>query len=270
MIERAPSIFIGHTLPPMALLDDPYNSALINFGRNIDIKGIVCVSSQWISPGPIQVSGNPKPAIQHNFKGYQQELYNLNYKPSYSADLVQNVASLLNEHSFEVTNNNLYGLDYGIWMPLRLIYPEGNIPVVQISLPMYEDPRIIMKLGHALSPLRDEGILLMGSGSAAFNASKVIWHARGEDVHPKIEKFEAWLAEKLMSAKVEEILDYKSIPEAEFAHPTTASLLPLFFTMGSSMPGDFPQMIYRGFKYSTTSLLSFCLSDTQIINKSFS
>lgn len=271
MTNRAPSIFISHGLPPMALLDDPYNSALINLGRNIQLKGVVCVSSQWISPGPIQITASPRPFIQHNFQGYQKELYEINYKTPYSPELIQNVATLLDENSFEVGLNTLYGFDYGVWMPLKLINPEGSIPVVQISLPLYEDPRKIMKLGHALSELRDKGILLMGSGSAALNSSKIIWHARGEDVNPEIREFEEWLAIRLMEARIEDILDYKkSAPHADFAHPTTASLLPLFFTIGSSMSGDFPQMIYRGFKYSTTSLLSFCLSNEKIISKSFS
>lgn len=268
---RAPSLFISHGLPPMALLDDPYNSALVNLGRNIDIRGIVCVSSQWISPGAVQITANTVPFIQHNFQGYQRELYEMDYATPYSPELVQNVASLLDESSFQISLNTNYGLDYGVWMPLRLIHPEASLPVVQLSLPLYEDPRIIMKLGHALSPLREQGILLMASGSAAFNSSKIIWHARGEDVHPSIQEFDDWLAENLMNARIEEILDYKkSAPQAEFAHPTTANLLPLFFTIGSSMSGDFPQMIYRGFKYSTTSLLSFCLSDKEITRKSFS
>ncbi len=271
MSKRAPSIFISHGLPPMALLDDPYNSALVNLGRNINIKGVVAVSSQWIAPGPIQVTSHTKPFIQHNFQGYQKELYQIDYKTPYSPELIQNVAALLDENSFEVGMNALYGFDYGVWMPLRLINPEGNIPVVQISLPLYEDPRKIMKLGHALSELREKGILLVGSGAAALNSSKIIWHARGEEVNPQIQEFEEWLAGKLMEARIEDILDYKkAAPHADFAHPTTASLLPLFFTIGSSLAGDFPQMIYRGFKYSTTSLLSFCLSSERITPKSFS
>lgn len=255
----------------MAMLDDPYNSALVNFGRNLDIKGIVCVSSHWISPGPIQITSNPRPFIQHNFSGFQKELYELTYETPSSPDLIEQVAQLLDENNFEINLNPNYGFDNGIWMPLRLIAPEADLPVVQISLPMYEDPRTVMKLGHALSPLREKGILLMGSGAAALNASKIVWHARGEDVNPKIEKFDNWLEERLMQAKIEDILEYRtSAPEGEFAHPSTASLLPLFFTMGTSIAGDRPQIIYKGFKYSSTSLLSFCLSSEEITNKSFS
>lgn len=255
----------------MAMMDDPYNSALVNFGRNLDIKGIVCVSSHWVSPGPIQVTSNPVPFIQHNFHGFQKDLYDLNYQTPFSVDLNEVVENLLDENDFQVSLNPNYGFDHGIWMPLRLIRPEADLPVVEISLPMYEDPRKIMRLGHALAPLRDNGILLMASGNAALNASKIVWHARGEDVNPKIREFDDWLSENLMKANIEEILDYrKSAPSGEFAHPSSASLLPLFFTVGTSLSGDKPQMIYKGFKYSSTSLMTFCLTDTEISNKSLS
>lgn len=170
MNDFAPSLFVSSGLPSMALMDDPYNSALINFGRNFSFKGVVCVSSHWISPGPIQITSNSNPFIQHNFHGYQEELYKLNYQTPYSTDLVEQVANLLND-DFEVARNPHYGFDYGIWMPMRMIRPEADIPIVQLSLPLYEDPRKIMKIGHQLSDLRKEGILLLGSGTAALNAS---------------------------------------------------------------------------------------------------
>ncbi len=265
-----PSLFVSHALPPMAMMDDPYNSALVNFGRNIEISGVVCVSSHWITPGAIQITSNPYPLIQHNFSGYQKELYELDYKIIYSADLVDQVANLLSEENFEVSPNPNYAFDYGIWMPLRMIRPEGNIPVVQISLPMYEDPRKIMKIGHALSALRDKGILVMGSGLAAFNPGKIIWYARGEDVNPRIREFDQWLKNCILGARIEDLLDYKkSAPHAEFAHPSSASLLPLFLIIGSARTGDRPKIVYEGFKYSTSSLLSFCLSNKDIVPKGF-
>lgn len=271
MSSHIPSIFISHALPPMAMMDDPYNSALVNFGRNVEIKGVVCVSSQWITPGAIQITSNPVPKIQHNFNGYQKELYDLTYDLTYSADLVEQVANLLSDENFEVSLNPNYAFDYGIWMPLRMIRPEGKIPVVQISLPMYEDPRKIMKIGHALSALREQGILIMGSGLAAFNPGKIIWYARGEDVNPKIREFDQWLKKCILGAQIEDLLDYKkTAPHAEFSHPSSASLLPLFFTVGSSMAGDRPLIVYEGFKYSTMSLLSFCLSNKDIVPKDFS
>lgn len=271
MSLRAPAVFISHGLPPMALLDDPYNSALINLGRNMEIKGIIVVSSQWVLPGPVQLTSGPEIRIQHNFEGYQEELYQLDYRPAFSDELLKKVSDALEGHGFETAKNPYYELDAGAWMPLKLIRPEADLPVIQMSLPQVEDPRMLMKLGSALSHLRDEGYLLMGSGVTALNPSKVIWHARGEDVNKKIEAFSNWMEEQFMRAKIEDILDYKDrAPYPDFAHPNPTGLWPLFFIMGTSISGDFPQVIYKGFKYSTSSLLSFCLSDKTIKHKSFS
>lgn len=270
MKKLVPSLFVSHGLPPMAIMDDPYNSALINFGRNLDIKGIVCVSSHWLSPGPVQITTNNRPYIQHNFDGFQKELYDIRYSPPFSAELTDEVMDLLSE-SYDIAPNPYYGFDHGVWMPLRLIRPEADLPVVEVSLPYNEDPRQVMKLGHTLSTLREKGILLVASGAAALNASKIIWHARGEDVNPKIREFDEWLKDNLLKADIENLLDYrKSAPHGEFAHPSASTLLPLFFTIGTSMAGDIPQIIHQGFKYSSNSLLTFCLSGEEITNKSFS
>ncbi len=269
-MKVAPAAFVSHGLPPLALMDDPYNSALVNFGSNINIKGVVCVSSHWVAPGPIQITSHPNPFIQYNFHGYQKDIYDLKYSTPFSLNLLNRVSSTLREESFEYVLNPHYGFDHGVWMPLRLIRPEADLPVIQISLPYHEDPRKIMALGHGLSKLRSEGILILGSGLSAFNASKIIWHARGGDVNPKIKDFDKWLEEKLVSAEIEELLDYrKSAPNGEFAHPSTVSLLPLFFIIGAAIQGDLLQILFRGFKYSSVSLLSFSLSSEKIIQKTF-
>lgn len=266
MKNSIPSLFVSYGLPTMALLDDPFNSSLVNFGRSLGdkVKGIVCVSSQWVTPGPIQVTSLEKSFIQHNFQGFQKELYELDYQPPVSDDLTQQVAALLDEE-FEITLNNDYGIDHGIWMPLRMLRPEADLPVVQISLPMLDEPRQVLKLGHALSTLRENGILVLGSGAAALNTSKIVWYARNEDVHPKTLEFDNWLEENLLTANIENILDFrKSAPHSEFASPSSANLLPLIFIMGTSIAGDKLQIIHKGYKYGTASLLSFCLTDELI------
>ena len=266
-MKALPSLFVSYELPPLALQDDPYNTALVNFGRYLgnSVRGIVCVSSQWTTPGPIQITTMAQSSIQHNFQGFQQELYEMSYEPPVSFELEAKVTELLEEQDFETTYNEHYGFDHGVWMPLRLIRPEADIPVVQISMPMTDDPRQLLKLGHALASLREQGILILGSGAAALNMGKIVWYARSEDVNPKTKEFDQWLEEKLMAADIENILDYrKAAPHADFANPTAAGLMPLFFIMGTSIAGDRPQIVYKGFKYSAASLLSFCLSEEAI------
>ncbi len=260
--ELMPSIFVSQGLPPMALYDNPYNASLVDFGRSLPegLGGIVCVSSHWIAPGPIVITSHHEGKVQHNFYGYQKEIYDLDYRPPGSTELAARVAELLEDNDFEVGFSSDHEFDHGVWMPLRLIRPEADLPVIQISLPMFEDPRLILKLGKSLSGLREEGVMLMASGAAALNPSKIVWHAQSGEVNPKIRAFDSWLWANLTEANIEEILNYKeAAPYSEFAHPSTASLLPLFFTIGSSIRGDKPQAIYKGFKYGSLSLLSFCM-----------
>jgi 4,5-DOPA dioxygenase extradiol len=270
MNQFIPSLFVSHGLPPMAIMDDASNSALVNFGRNIEIKGVVAISSHWACPGPVQITSQASPKIQHNFSGFQSELYELQYSPPSSQELAQKVKRLL-EKTHQVELNNEYPLDYGVWMPLRMICPDADVPVVQLSLPLLKDPREVMKLGHTLGELRKEGILLLASGSAALNTSKIIWHARGDQVHPKIQKFDDWLEKNLLAANIESLINYRTeAPFGEFAHPGTSSLLPIFFTIGSSIAGDVPHILHKGFRYSATSLLSFCLTGRPIHQELFS
>ena len=269
MGQRVPSLFVSHGLPTTALIEDEYSEALKNFGRNLnDLRAIVVVSSHWLTPGAIQVSANPKPFPQHHFYGYQQELYQLDYRPPASQVISEEIAALLDEKNFEVTLNAEAGLDHGVWMPLLRIRPEADVPVIQISLPMFVQSRMVMNMGSALASLREKGILLIGSGGAASNPSKIMWSAGTLNVNQKIAEFDRWLRQQFMEAQVEDILHYQEMaPHAEFAHPTPANILPLMFIMGTALEGDSPGLIYQGFRYHSQSMLTLALSQDQVAIK---
>lgn len=259
---RVPSIFVSHGLPPIVLIEDEYSESLRNFGQALPpLKGIIALSSHWMNPGPLQITSSKKPQIEKNFYGYQEELYELQYNPPGSPELAERVADLLYENGFEAVPNDEAGLDHGVWLPLLRIRPEADVPVIQISLPMLLPSRNVMKIGHALSSLREEGYLLMGSGAAAFNPTKIIWSAGTGNVNQKIAEFDRWLRHQFMGAQVEEILNYEELgPNAKFAHPGKTNLLPLMFIMGTSLPGDGPGIIFHGFRYHSQSLLTLELS----------
>lgn len=264
-MSRIPSLFVSHGLPPVALYEDEYSESLRQFGRSLPpLRGIVVVSSHWMNPGAIQVTSSEKPQIEKNFYGYQPELYQIPYAPPGSLELSEEVADLLSAKNFEVTLNSEAGLDHGVWLPLLRIRPEADVPVIQVSLPMFVKPRQVLNMGSALSSLREKGILLIGSGGAAFNAHKIIWSAGSLNVNQKIAEFDRWLRHHFMEAKVEDILNFQELaPQVEFAHPTPANLLPLMFTMGTSLAGDFPGIIYQGFRYHSLSMLTLSLSENQ-------
>jgi 4,5-DOPA dioxygenase extradiol len=252
-------------MPSVALFEDEYSEALRQFGRGLpELRGIVVVSSHWMNPGAIQITSALQPKIQKNFYGYQPELYQLEYDPPGSPELAQEIADLLDQKNFEVSLNPESGLDHGVWIPLLRIRPEADVPVIQVALPMFVKPRLVMSMGNALGEMRERGILLIGSGGAAFNPTKMVWSAGTLNVNQKIAEFDRWLRHNFMEAKVEEILNYQEhAPHAEFAHPTPANLLPLMFTMGTSLAGDRPGVLFQGFRYSTQSMLTLSLSEYQ-------
>lgn len=260
---RAPSLFVGQGQPPQVLFEDEYSFALREFGQRLgEIRAIVAVSSQWVSPGPVQITSSPAPRMEKNFYGFQQEIYDLDYPLKGDENLSVRLADILEGEGFETILNSEAGIDHGIWMPLLRLRPMGDLPVIQISLPMMGDSRQILKLGHALSHLREEGILLLGSGSAAFNPSKLVWSSGERDVNKKVKRFDEWLQERFLAAKIEDILNYqKAGPGADVAQPQEANLLPLIFIMGTSLNGDSPGILYQGYRYQSQSLLSLTLGD---------
>lgn len=262
---RAPALFVGQGQPPLVLFEDEYSFALREFGRRIKgITAIVAVSSQWVSPGPIQITSSSTPRLEKNFYGFQPEIYELVYPLQGDPGLAVRIADVLEASGFETILNAEAGVDHGVWMPLLRILPDGDVPVIQLSLPMFDDPRIVLKLGHALSGLRDEGILLLGSGAAAFNPSKLVWSGGELNVDPKVRAFDEWVQEQFLRARIEELLSYqKEGPEARSAQPQEANMLPLIFVMGSSLNGDSPGILYQGYRYQSQSLLTLTLGDLQ-------
>lgn len=264
-MNRIPALFVSHGLPSVALFEDEYSESLREFGKSLPpLKGIVVMSSHWMNPGAIQITSSTKPQIEKNFYGYQDDLYQLDYAPPGSPQLAEQVALLLESKNFEVSLNAEAGLDHGVWIPLLRIRPEADIPVIQVALPMFAQPRLVMNMGNALSSLREQGILLIGSGGAAFNPTKIIWSAGTLNVNQKIAEFDRWLRHQFMEARVEDIINYQDLaPHAEFSHPTPANLLPLMFTMGTALSGDHPGVVFQGFRYHSQSMLTLSLSEHQ-------
>lgn len=261
---RAPSLFVSSGQPPLVLLEDSYSMALRDFGQRLGrIKAIVSVSSHWVSPGPIQITSSSHPKLEKNFYGFQDEIYELQYPAPGDPELASRLRDIIRSEGLEAMENPDAGIDHGVWMPLLRIKPQADVPVIQISLPQLDDPRRIMQLGHALGELREEGILLMGSGAAAFNPAKLVWSSGEQNVNRHIRNFDLWLQEKFQRAQIEDILNYrKCAPGAEIAHPVETNLLPLFFIMGTSLNGDSPGILYRGYRYESQSLLSLTLGDS--------
>jgi 4,5-DOPA dioxygenase extradiol len=242
-----PAVYIGHGAPP--LLDDPVWSAqFAELSTTLPRpKAILIVSAHWESAPLALTASGPGTKLVYDFWGFDQRYYELTYDTPDASALSARITATLPDTE-PVHQHNSRGLDHGAWVPLSIMYPEADIPVVQMSLPTH-DPSRLMELGSRLRPLRDEGVLIIGSGFLThglpfltewkINAKVPTWSA----------EFDAWAAEALTSGDVDALAAFQDLaPGMPYAHPTVEHFSPLFVTLGASEKIDAsPQQMMEGF-----------------------
>ncbi|MNZ49214.1 LigB family dioxygenase [compost metagenome] len=240
-----PTLFISHGSPMLALEPGASRAPLQRLAQNLPRpRAILVVSAHWESPD-LRVSSAAQPATWHDFYGFPDELYTLQYPAPGSPDLAARVVELLTASELPATLDPQRPLDHGAWVPLRLMYPAADIPVVQLSLPSRLGPVMQDRIGKALRPLREEGILLIGSGSITHNLGELDWHAGPEVIEPWAREFRDWMVEKLVGNDEEALFDYRrQAPWAVRNHPRDEHLLPLYFARGA---GDAMRIEHAGF-----------------------
>ena len=154
-------------------------------------------------------------------------------------------------------------LDHGIWVPLRHLYPNGDVPVVRVSLPLSFIPTQILKMGHSISQLREQGYLIIASGGAVHNLRAMKWSEKNGEGSEWARQFESWLIAALTRKDVDALLTAEEQPLFQKAHPSLEHFLPLLFTVGSALPQDQVNILYQGIEYDSISMLCFSLSHEQ-------
>ena len=240
-----PSLFISHGSPMLALQPGASGPALLKLAAELPRpKAIVVVSAHWESQA-LLVSSNPAPETWHDFGGFPAELFAVQYPAPGEPQLAAQVAELLNQAGLPARLDPQRPFDHGVWVPLSLMYPQADIPVVQVSLPSRQGPELQNQVGKALSTLRDQGFLLIGSGSITHNLRELDWHAGPESVEPWALAFRDWMVEKLASNDEAAMHDYRQrAPFAVRSHPSDEHLLPLYFARGAG--GEF-SIAHQGF-----------------------
>jgi 4,5-DOPA dioxygenase extradiol len=196
-------------------------------------KAIVIVSAHWES-NELLVSGNPQPETWHDFGGFPQALFDVQYPAPGNPQLAAEVVELLKSDGLPARIDAKRPFDHGVWVPLSLMYPQADIPVVQVSLPTRGGPALQTRVGHALASLREHGVLLIGSGSITHNLRELDWHASTESVEPWAQAFRDWMIEKLAANDETALHDYRQqAPNAVRNHPSDEHLLPLYFARGA-------------------------------------
>jgi 4,5-DOPA dioxygenase extradiol len=197
---------------------------------------IVIVSAHWESD-ELLVGGNPQPDTWHDFGGFPRALFEVQYPAPGNPDLAAQVVNMLQANALPARIDSTRPFDHGVWVPLSLMYPQADIPIVQVSLPTRGGPALQARVGKALSGLRERGVLLIGSGSITHNLRELDWHAGPESVQPWAKVFRDWMIDKLAANDEAALHDYRrQAPNAVRNHPSDEHLLPLYFARSAGGP----------------------------------
>ena len=240
-----PALYIGHGAPP--LLDDPvWSGQLAAWARDLPRPtAILIVSAHWES-APVMLSANGAPLV-YDFGGFAPRYYQMTYETPDATALAQRVAAMMpaNEPVHQHTSR---GLDHGAWVPLKIMYPDGDIPVLQMSLPT-SDPTRLLELGNRLRPLRDEGVLIIGSGFLT-HGLPFLTEFRIDAAAPGWSTdFDAWAADAMRRGDVDALANYQhEAPGMPYSHPTVEHYTPLFVTLGAATDPEEPgEQVIDGF-----------------------
>lgn len=225
-----PALFISHGAPTLALEKSATTNALARTGQNLPKpRAIVIMSAHWMS-STLEINSDQSPATWHDFTGFSNELYRLDYPASGHQVLAESLSHQLTARQVSNSLNPLRPFDHGVWAPLIHMYPEADVPIVQLSLPQSYDAHACYQLGAMLAPLRQEQVLLIGSGSITHNLRQLRWDAKSEDNAAK--DFKVWLLNQLKT-DIPSALDWQSYSGFRQVHPSDEHLLPLFFALGA-------------------------------------
>lgn len=249
---KMPVLFVGHGSPENLIWENNFTFALKNLHSEIPApKNILVISAHWETKG-LFVTANRDPEIKYDFFGFPSPLYSLKYPVHTNAEFTYRVMDLL--HSFAIQRDEERGFDHGVWAPLYHLYPKANIPVTQISLPLKFSFQEHFDLGRALAPLRDEGVLILGSGNIVHNLRQL--SRAGGETFPWAQKFDQQVKEHLQKRNIEALVNWGGALKefGETAHPSTDHYLPLLYCLGASDSTDRVRFPYEGSQYGSISM----------------
>ena len=247
MTDRLPALYLGHGAPP--LLDDPLWTRQLGAwaGTLPRPRAILIVSAHWESaPVAISASAAATPLI-YDFGGFDPKYYNMTYATPDASDLARLVASVFPDTE-PLHQHTSRGLDHGAWVPLKVMYPDADIPVLQLSLPTH-DPKRLLDLGRRLAPLRDHGVLIVGSGYLTHGLPYLRdWSPQAKPPGWSVD-FDLWAAEAIEAGDIDTLASYRSdAPGMPYAHPTVEHYVPLFVTLGAAADASVPpQTVIDGY-----------------------
>ncbi|WP_407060850.1 DODA-type extradiol aromatic ring-opening family dioxygenase [Agrilutibacter terrestris] len=255
---RLPTLFLSHGSPLLAIADSPAGRFLDGLGAALPRpRAIVVASAHFLADRPM-AGGHAQPHTVHDFGGFPAPLYEIAYPAAGSPELAEDLAARLAQAGLPGKVRPGHGLDHGVWVPLRRMYPGADIPVVPLSVNPLADATWHLGVGRALAGLRDEGVLVIGSGGFVHNLGDLDWQHPDAPLAPWAGEFSAWMHGKLAARDWPALLAWhERAPNARHAHPTTEHLMPLFVAMGAAGEDPAVEVLHRSHELGTLALDAF-------------
>jgi len=255
-----PAIFFGHGNPMNALTENSYTIAWRRIGlRMPNPKAILSISAHWFVPGT-GVTVSTAPRTIHDFGGFPRELYQVHYPAPGDPELAKRVQKLLRPLPVELDQS--WGLDHGTWSVLRHAYPDADIPVVQLSFDEARPAAFHFEVGQKLAPLREVGVLIVGSGNVVHNLHAYAWGRHAPDPYDWAVRFEQRAKELMLGGENSPLIAYETLgPEALRSIPTPDHYLPLLYVLGTRRSADVITFPVEGVDGGSISMLSVQIGD---------
>ena len=250
-----PAIFFGHGNPMNALLRNEWTEGWAAIGKNLERpRAVLCVSAHWYLPATL-VSAMSAPRTIHDFGGFPRELYQVQYPAPGDPELARRVQEILAPLPVELDDS--WGLDHGTWSVLLHVFPEADIPIVQLSIDETQPSAFHFELGKRLAPLRDEGILIVGSGNLVHNLHTYAWGKHMPEPYDWAVRFETAAKEMMVQDEFEPLINYESLGrDALLAIPTPDHYLPLLYVIGAKRNDDAITFPVEGVDGGSISMLT--------------
>src|SRR5436309_12165096 len=255
MADTLPAIFFGHGNPMNALLNNSYTEGWRRIGEQTPRpRAILSISAHWFVP-ETGVTISTAPRTIHDFGGFPRELYKVQYPAPGDPELAHRVQEML--APLPVTLDNSWGLDHGTWSVLRHVYPAADVPIVQLSIDESQPPSFHFEIGNTLASLRQEGVLIVGSGNLVHNLHAYAWGRHMPDPYDWAMRFETDAKGLLLSGESKPLIDYETLGrEALLSIPTPDHYLPLLYVIGTRQQGDLITFPVEGVDGGSISMLS--------------
>lgn len=255
MTDLMPVIFFGHGNPMNAILKNQYSDGWAAIGNELSRpKAVLAISAHWYIPATA-VTADPAPRTIHDFGGFPRELYEVEYPAPGSPDLAKRIKGLL--EPVAVGLDQQWGLDHGTWSVLCHVFPHGDIPVVQLSIDETKPPEFHYEIGKRLSVLREEDVLIIGSGNLVHNLHTYAWGRHGVEPFDWAVRFEQRVRELLLSGEDAPLVAYEKLGrDAMLSVPTPEHYLPLLYVIGSRREGEAVSFPVNGVDGGSVSMLT--------------